>query len=57
MDRIVSVVKDLCDDDLEQFITTCKEVCIYNQQHLIDVIEQENRTFPQRFFTFIDQYA
>ena len=57
MDRIADIVTDLCNQDLVAFLLACQDVCKYNQQHLRAVVEQENATFPDRFFRFIDQYG
>jgi hypothetical protein len=56
MDRIVAVVEDLCQQDLASFLAACQDRCKYNQQHIQEVIQRENRTFADRFFQFLDQY-
>jgi hypothetical protein len=57
MDRIVDVVTDLCQQDLDGFLAACEDVCKYNQLQLLEVARQENQLFPERFFQFIDQHA
>jgi hypothetical protein len=57
MDRIVDIVTDLCRQDLDDFNKACEEVCKYNQQHLQEVVCQENRSFPEKFFQFVDNHA
>lgn len=57
MERVVTVIKDLCAQDLGAFLSACEDICKYNQQHLYQVVEQENTTFPDRFFQFIDQHG
>jgi hypothetical protein len=57
MDRIVDIVTDLCQQDLDGFLAACEDVCKYNQQQLLEVARQENQSFPERFFQFIDQHA
>lgn len=57
MDRIIDVVADLYCQDLSSFLSACEDICKYNQQHLREVIDQENRTFAQRFFHFLDQHG
>jgi hypothetical protein len=54
MDRIVQVVSDLSRQDLGSFLSACESTCKYNQQHLHHVVQQENSSFAQRFFQFID---
>jgi len=57
MERIVAVIQDLCQQSPVEFLSACEDVCKYNQQHLRAVVEQENKTFPQRFFNFINQHG
>jgi hypothetical protein len=57
MERIVQVTQDLCSSNLVEFLSACKDVCKYNQQHLREVVEKENNIFPQRFFQFVDHYG
>ena len=56
MDRIVTVVRDLCQQDLASFLDACYNVCKYNQQHYAAMSHQVVREFPDRFFQFIDQH-
>lgn len=49
MNRIIAVVRDLCEQDLDQFITAAHDVCKYNQQHLVHMREQVRQEFPERF--------
>jgi hypothetical protein len=55
-DRIVAIVKDLCQQDLASFLNECYNVCKYNQQHYAALSHQVVREFPHRFSQFIDQY-
>lgn len=57
MERIVSVVHDICTQDLVSFLAECESVCKYNQQHLVEFSAQHRNQFPDRFFQFIDNYA
>jgi hypothetical protein len=57
MDRIVDVVNDLCQQDLVSFLDACQDICKYNQQRLHEVVAQEKKTFPERFFRFIDHHG
>ena len=56
MDRIVAIVKDLCQQDLASFLDACYNVCKYNQQHYAAMRCQIVREFPERFFQFISRY-
>lgn len=53
MERIVSVVQDLCQQDLTSFLREAETVCKYNQQHLREIAPRLKAEFPERFFQFI----
>lgn len=53
MDRIVAIVKDLCQQDLASFLDACYNICKYNQQHYAAMRCQIVREFPERFAQFI----
>jgi hypothetical protein len=55
LDRIVTVVADLCQQDLVDFIDSVQEVCEYNQQHLAETRTKVRQEFPDRFLQFINQ--
>jgi hypothetical protein len=55
-DRIVTIVKDLCQQNLASFLAECYNVCKYNQQHLAELRIKERQEFPERFAQFINQY-
>ena len=57
MERIVRLVRDLCQQDLPAFLAECESVCKYNQQHLQEFSAQHRQSFPDRFFQFIDNHA
>jgi hypothetical protein len=57
MERIVSVVNDLCQQDLVSFLAQCEDVCKYNQQHLIEFSQRHRLDFPDRFLEFIKQHG
>lgn len=57
MERIVTVVQDLCQQDLQSFLRESESVCKYNQQHLIEFSAQHRQEFPDRFFQFIKKHA
>ena len=54
--RIVTVVKDLCQQDLVSFLEACYNTCMYNQQHLADMRMTVRQEFPDRFSKFIDYF-
>ena len=55
-ERIISVVNDLCRQDLASFLDSCYNVCKYNQQHLVELREQIRSEFPDRFWQFLQQH-
>lgn len=57
LERIVTVVEDLCQQDLAKFLEECYTVCKYNQQHLAEMRQQVRQQFPERFFQFIKQHV
>lgn len=54
--RIVAIVRDLCRQDLLQFLHECESVCKYNQQHLQTLSMTMPKDFPDKFFAFINDY-
>ena len=56
IERIATVVEDLCQQDLATFLKACYNVCKYNQQHLAEMRFKVREEFPDRFFQFINQY-
>jgi hypothetical protein len=56
LDRLVDIVTDLCQQNLQDFLAQCRDVCKYNQQHLKEVQIKIRKEFPQRFFQFINQH-
>lgn len=55
MDRVVQIVTDLCRQDLQSFLDACYGICKYNQQRLVELQESDRRSFPERFFQFVNQ--
>ena len=53
--RIVTVVDDLCHNDLASFLSECYNVCKYNQQHLAELRTKVRKDFPDRFQQFINE--
>jgi hypothetical protein len=56
LNRIVQVIRDLCQQNLAAFLEECYNVCKYNQQHLAQMRVQVRQEFPERFFQFVKQY-
>jgi hypothetical protein len=56
MDRIITVVDDLCQQDLASFLKECYTICKYNQQHLAEISAKVRKEFPERFSQFIKKY-
>jgi hypothetical protein len=57
LDRIVTVVQDLCSQDLDSFLKSCYSVCKYNQQHLLELAASIEQQLPQQFFNFVRPYC
>jgi len=53
MDRIITIVQDLCQQDLALFQKECYNVCKYNQQHLQELVPRLQADFPTKFFNLI----
>lgn len=53
MDRIIAIVQDLCQQDLDSFQKECYTVCKYNQQHLKEITPRLQAEFPEKFFKLI----
>jgi hypothetical protein len=53
MDRIIAIVEDLCQQDLDSFQKECYTVCKYNQQHLKELAPRLQAEFPKKFFNLI----
>jgi hypothetical protein len=53
MERIIAVVRDLCQQDLDAFQKECYTVCKYNQEHLVELAPRLEAEFPEKFFTLI----
>jgi hypothetical protein len=56
MDRIAMVVEDLCNQDLQSFLLSCKSICKYNQQHLAQFALENKSGFSDKFFNFVQQH-
>jgi hypothetical protein len=56
MNRILTIVSDLCQQDLDSLLKECYTVCKYNQQHLAEIRLKVRKEFPDRFSHFLKQY-
>ena len=56
MERIVTVVKDLCNQNLQSFLSACESICKYNQQHLHQFALENKANFPDKFFNFVQKH-
>ena len=54
--RIATVVEDLCQQDLASFLDSCYNVCKYNQERYVEARGEVRAEFPNRFFNFINQH-
>lgn len=55
MDRVCDVVRDLCQQDLDSFLSSAESICKYNQQHLAELAPRLKNEFADRFFQFVQQ--
>lgn len=53
IERIVSVVKDLCSQDLDDFMQAVKDICVYNQHHLKEFAAKQMRDLPVDFLQYV----
>jgi hypothetical protein len=56
IERIASVVEDLCQQDLASFYAECYNVCKYNQQHYAEFRHRVPRELPEQFRQFIEKH-
>ena len=55
LDRIVTVVQDLCQQDLAEFLVAAEQTSKYNQQHMAELGPRIRAEFPQQFLPFVQQ--
>ena len=53
--RIIEVVRDLCQQNLSSFVTETREICKYNQQHLLELAPLIRSQFPTQLEKFINE--
>ena len=56
IERIATIVEDLCKQDLASFYKECYNVCKYNQQHYTEYRHRVPRELPEQFQHFIEKY-
>jgi hypothetical protein len=56
IERIATVVEDICKQDLTHLYLSCKDVCKYNQELYAETRHRVPREFPEQFFQFINKY-
>ena len=56
IERIATVVEDLCSQDLASFYKECYNVCKYNQEHYAEYRHRVPRELPEQFQRFIEKY-
>jgi len=56
IERIAQVVEDLCQQDLDQFLAECYNICKYNQQHYAEMSRQSPADFPNQLRNFLIQH-
>lgn len=52
---IITLVRDLCRQDLSAFVSETQEVCKYNQQHLSELAPLIRSQFPKQLEHFINE--
>lgn len=57
MERLAQTVEDLCRQDLDKFLTEAKEICLYNQQLMIELIPKLRGDLRRRFVDFVEPYC
>ena len=55
LDRIISIVMDVCQNGPQQFTAAVQDICIQNQQRYAELRHQVKQDFPQRFFDWIQK--
>jgi hypothetical protein len=55
LDRIATIVQDLCAGDLDEFLVAAQAISKYNQQHMKELGSKIRQEFPDRFLQFLQQ--
>ena len=56
IERVATVVEDLCKQDLASFYKECYNVCKYNQEHYTEYRHRVPKELPEQFQKFIEKY-
>lgn len=56
LNRIVDVVHNLCAQDLAEFMVAARDVCVYNQQHMIELASTVKSQFIFEFYNFLHKH-
>ena len=54
MDRLISTVKWLCQQDLAEFWNAAREVCLYNQHRALELHNSQHHSFTQQLKEFMN---
>lgn len=57
MERLAQTVEDLCRQDLNKFLMEAKEICLYNQQLMIELVPKLHTDLRRRFIDFVEPYC
>ena len=55
LEKIIQVVKDLCKQDLYQFMRAAGEICLYNQHRFIEYTQNTYKELPKKLVEFINK--
>ena len=55
LERVATIIDDLCKQDLAAFLKECYNTSKYNQQHHSELAVKTRKEFPERFFKFINE--
>lgn len=55
LERVATIIDDLCKQDLAAFLKECYNTSKYNQQHHLELAVKTRKEFPTRFFKFINE--
>lgn len=53
IERIAQVVNELCNSNLEDFLSQCWPICKYNQQRMLEYQQDQVQQFPGNLINFI----
>jgi hypothetical protein len=57
LERIAQVVEDLCQQDLDSFLSACEPIARYNQQLVFELAQQHWQNIPDQINNFILNHA